>query len=428
MWLARNSRGHNFCDMLSTRHESAPSAGEWIAVIETVAAQVSQRQMADSLGRRAPATVSLWRAGARLLAVLVLLVVACSAAPLALAQAQPAGSDPASANPATSDLAEEHIQVGREDRTYLISRPPGITAPAPTVIALHAAGQSSQSFRDYLGLDASATPQGVVTVYPQGIGRVWNDGRPAAMRLKALLTPGDDVPFLILLVQRLVQEGIADPRRIYLLGISNGGFMVERMACESANLFAAFAVTMATAPANYREECAPARPVPIMFVHGTADSVIGWFGFWTPLGATLSAPDSALLYAALDRCAQTKTEPLTDRDPLDGTSISLQTWTNCEGGAEVRLYKVDGGGHQSPARVRTKPDLASSVLGLRSRDMDMGEASLAFFSRFALPGQDPVPPPPAKRTTGKPAPAKGTASGPAPKPASADAQRGSKTQ
>ncbi|QTL03204.1 prolyl oligopeptidase family serine peptidase [Aquabacter sp. L1I39] len=350
-----------------------------------------------------------------------------------MANAAHAQADPAAPNIAASNLAEEHIQVGREDRTYLISRPPGATGPAPTVIALHAAGQSSQSFRDYVGLDVTATPQGVVTVYPQGIGRVWNDGRPAAMRLKAILTPGDDVPFLILLVQRLVQEGIADPRRIYLLGISNGGFMVERMACEHAGLFAAFAVTMATAPANYREECAPSRPVPIMFVHGTADSVIGWFGFWTPLGATLSAPDSALLYAALDRCAQTATEPLADRDPLDGTSISLQTWTSCEGGAEVRLYKVEGGGHQSPARVRTKPDLASSVLGLRSRDLDMGEASLAFFSRFALPGPDPVPAPAAKRTTGKPAPAnsatpKGTANGARPKPASADAQRGSKTQ
>lgn len=332
---------------------------------------------------------------------------------------------------AQSDLGEEHIQVGREDRTYLITRPPGVTAPAPTIIALHAAGQTSESFRDYLGLDVSAGPQGVVTVYPQGIGRVWNDGRPAAMRLKALLTPGDDVPFLVMLVQRLVQQGIADPRRIYLLGISNGGFMVERMACEFAGLFAAYAVTMATAPANYREECAPARPVPIMFVHGTADSVIGWLGFWTPLGATLSAPDSAQLYAGLDQCGQSRTENLDDRDPTDGTTVSLQTWSGCEGGAEVRLYKVEGGGHQSPARVHTKPDLASSVLGLRSRDMDMGETSLAFFARFALPGPDPAPVAggkrPAKDAAGKAAPAKPGNGTPA-KPASADAQRGSKTQ
>lgn len=383
------------------------------------------RHEADSLRRGAAPSVILWGVRRRASALLLLLLAVCTGAGAVLAQS----------DLAKSDLAEEHIQVGREDRSYLIARPPGVTAPAPTIIALHAAGQTSQSFRDYLGLDVSAMSQGVVTVYPQGIGRVWNDGRPAAMRLKALLTPGDDVPFLILLVQRLVQEGIADPRRIYLLGISNGGFMVERMACEYAGLFAAFAVTMATAPANYREECAPARPVPIMFVHGTGDSVIGWFGFWTPLGATLSAPDSALLYANLDRCGQTHTENLEDRDPNDGTSLSLQTWSGCEGGAEVRLYKVEGGGHQSPARVRTKPDLASSVLGLRSRDMDMGEASLAFFSRFALPGPDPVPAsPPAGKRPPKGTPPKGTppkgapANGAPPKPASADAQRGSKTQ
>ncbi|OYX07471.1 MAG: hypothetical protein B7Z15_15745, partial [Rhizobiales bacterium 32-66-8] len=210
-------------------------------------------------------------------------------------------------------------------------RPATATGPLPTVIALHAAAQTSESFRGYFGLEATAAKEGFVAVYPQGIGRVWNDGRPAAMRLKAVLTPGDDVPFLIALVNKLVAEGIADPTRIYLAGISNGGFMVERMACEYPELFAAYGVIMATAPANYREECRPARPVPIMFIHGTADSVIGWNGFWTPVGATLSATDSADLYARLNGCAASDLIDLPDREPLDATSVSVQRWTQCNG-------------------------------------------------------------------------------------------------
>lgn len=332
-------------------------------------------------------------------AVLLLAVFALGG--LSAAVAQPAG-------PAGGRSLTERIQVGDETRTYLIDLPAGPAVPRPTIIALHAAGQTSEGLKDYLGLEPAARREGYVTVYPQGIGRVWNDGRPAAMRLKAVLTPGDDVPFLVALAQKLVQQGIADPARLYLLGISNGGFMVERMACEFADLFAAYSVAMATAPANYREECRPSRPVPIMFVHGTADGVIAWNGFWTPVGATLSAPDSAALYARLDSCAQATDQDLPDVEPLDATTVSVRRYTACDGGVEVALYRVERGGHQSPARVETKPGLATPFLGLRNRDMDMGEESLAFFARFRL---------------GAPLPQAGSAPMPVPSPLKTGLQR-----
>ncbi len=297
----------------------------------------------------------------------------------------------ATAAPAQSISRVERFKVGQEDRSYLINLPPAPSAsakPRPTVIALHAAAQTSEGLKDYLGMESAAAREGYVTVYPQGIGRVWNDGRPAAMRLKAVLTPGDDVPFLVALVQRLVEQGIADPTRIYLLGISNGGFMVERMACEFPALFAAYAVAMATAPANYREECHPAQPVSIMFVHGTADGVIAWNGFWTPLGATLSAPDTAALFARIDECTGSENSDLPDIEPLDATTVSVRRWSGCAGGSEVALYRVERGGHQSPARTETKPGLATPFLGLRNRDIDMGEEALAFFARYPLA---PVP-------------------------------------
>ncbi len=281
-------------------------------------------------------------------------------------------------------VAEHSLTIGREERTYLLSQPEGAVGPQPVVIALHGAGESSRGFLGYLGLEETAAKNRFTTVYPQGIGRVWNDGRPAAMRLKAVLTPGDDVAFLLALTQSLVADGIADPNRIYLMGISNGGFMVERMACEHAELFAAYSVIMATAPANYREQCRPSRPVPIMFIHGTADAVIAWDGFWTPVGATLSAPDSAELFATLDGCGEATVRELPDLDRFDGTTVSLRRWAPCAGAGEVALYRIERGGHQSPARVKTTDELATPFLGLRNRDIDAGAESWAFFSRFSL--------------------------------------------
>ncbi|MFG1392977.1 alpha/beta hydrolase family esterase [Xanthobacter agilis] len=275
----------------------------------------------------------------------------------------------------------------------MISNPAGVSGPAPVVIALHGAMQSPESFRAYFGLDSAAAANSFVAVYPEGEGKVWNDGRPAAMRLKAVLRPGDDAAFLVALARKLVADGVADPARIYLTGISNGGFMVERMACEFADVFAAYSVIMATTPANAREECHPARPVPILFIHGTADSVITYTGFWTPVGATLSAPDSAAFFARLNGCSASSRRDLPDLDPFDGTTVTERSWLGCQEGAGVTLLTIERGGHQSPARVETRPDLATPFLGLRNHDIDAGEEVWRFMSAFSLA---PAAPPPAE--------------------------------
>lgn len=301
------------------------------------------------------------------------------------------------AGAARAEVANGTLTIGREAREYIIMKPDDAPdGPLPTIIALHGAMQSAGGFRGYFGLDAAAKKHGFVAVYPQGHGRVWNDGRPAAMRLKAMLQPGDDVSFLLALARRLTEEGIADPKRLYLAGISNGGFMTERMACEHTSLFAAYAVIMATTPGNYRGQCRPKEPVPIMFIHGTADTVITYDGFWSPLGETLSAPDSAAFFAEINGCSGQVSQEMPDRSPMDGTTVTLKRFTGCRPGGAVMFYRVNRGGHQSPARVETLPDMATAFLGLRNHDIDAGEEIWRFFSQFppappevppALPGQ-----------------------------------------
>lgn len=319
------------------------------------------------------------------------------------------------------------LSVNGETRRYVVVTPEGVTTPAPTVIALHGAAQTPESFRAYFGLDAAAAKHGFVAVYPEGEGRTWNDGRPAAMRLKMMLRPGDDVAFLVALARRLASDGIADPNRIYLTGISNGGFMVQRMACEYAELFAAYSAIMSTAPANYKEECQPSKPVSIQFIHGTADSVIGYAGFWTPLGSTLSAPDSARLYAALDGCGPATSTKLPDLAPDDGTTAELRRWEGCRDGSAVELITIERGGHQSPAMVDTKPDLATPFLGLRSHDIDAGEEVWRFMSVYgglpaAVPSVPPRKPKPKPATSGAAPKSPATTSGPADGSKPADAK------
>ncbi|MFG1350685.1 alpha/beta hydrolase family esterase [Xanthobacter autotrophicus] len=338
--------------------------------------------------------------------------------------------------PAWADTVRNlRLSANGEERRFMVVTPEGVSGPAPVVIALHGAAQTPESFRAYFGLDASAAAHGFVAVYPEGEGRVWNDGRPAAMRLKMMLQPGDDVAFLVALAHRLAEDGIADPARIYLTGISNGGFMVQRMACEHAELFAAYSSIMATAPANYREECKPDRPVPIQFIHGTADSVIAYAGFWTPVGATLSAPESARLFARINGCGASTQRELPHLDLTDVTAATLRRWDACRDGSAVELISIERGGHQPPARVDTRPDLATPFLGLRSRDVDSGEEIWRFMSAFggaatapsrlgavtapSRPGAVPLPPP---------SPLRGNRTGAVVRPAAAADQRGISAQ
>ncbi len=62
------------------------------------------------------------------------------------------------------------------------------------------------------------------------------------------------------------------------MGISNGGYMVYRMACERPELFAAFATLSATVPSTYLNSCKPSRAIPVLMMNGTADMIVPFYG------------------------------------------------------------------------------------------------------------------------------------------------------
>jgi pimeloyl-ACP methyl ester carboxylesterase len=85
----------------------------------------------------------------------------------------------------------------------------------------------------------------------------------------------DDVAFLRALIDKLVKDGLADPPRIYLVGVSNGGMMAYRMAAEAPELFKAVAVVSAVLdvpPENVK------AAMPVLHIHGSDDPFIPFLG------------------------------------------------------------------------------------------------------------------------------------------------------
>ncbi|MFD0788211.1 alpha/beta hydrolase family esterase, partial [Micromonospora azadirachtae] len=170
------------------------------------------------------------------------------------------------AEPAPGDHRLTLTHDGKE-RTYLLHAPPTYdrTKPSPLVVALHYYPGEGSSMQEMIGLDAIADRENVLVAYPDGLARGFN----------ALTCCGtaDDVGFLTALTEQLVSGWGADPDRVYLTGISNGGDMSFRAAVEAAGVFAAIGVVSGgyIGPSAEQDDYVPKQPVSVITFIGGQD-------------------------------------------------------------------------------------------------------------------------------------------------------------
>jgi polyhydroxybutyrate depolymerase len=239
---------------------------------------------------------------------------------------------------------------------YVPSTHDGQTA-MPLVILLHGYGESGQQKEDYMKLGPLSEARGFLYCYPDG-GFYLRRGVLAWNSTDALSdyenTPVDDAAYLRSVIEETGRRFAVDRKRVYLIGQSNGGFMVYRMACESADLIAGIA---SLAGATYLDpnRCAPSEPVNILHIHGTADATITYGG-----GATSRSdpPQNWPPYPGVVQTAQTwagyngASGPVSDAAPsLDlttdvaGLDTVVTRYTTCPPGGTVELWTINGGSH-----------------------------------------------------------------------------------
>ncbi len=282
-----------------------------------------------------------------------------------------------------SAQAETINHDGRE-RSYLLDVPAGLTGPAPVIFVLHGGGGSGQRTRRMTGLHEAGAEHGFVTVYPQGVANHWNDARRSAVVIeKQGMGGADDVGFLRAVAARLVADGIADPARIHALGLSNGGMMTFRLACEAADVFAAFVPVIANLPENAEPDCQPSRPLSMMVMNGTADRLIHWEGgrvagmFPGDRGRTLGTHRTMEVFGALNGCDEVRRVTPVDIgfDPV--VSLDLHRFTGCRDGADLRLYAFSGMGHRWPGAYPLS-ERAEALMGPAPRNFPMNREVWSF--------------------------------------------------
>ena len=269
----------------------------------------------------------------------------------------------------------ETLKSGGDLRNYWLVRPEGIekTKPAPLLMVLHGSAGSGEDMMTVTqrGFERLADKEKFVVVYPDALERRWNDQGGTV----------DDVGFLLAIVDKLVADGLVDKNRIYVAGISNGGMMAQRLACEQADRIAGIATVAGGLPEPLQATCKPARALPVLVIHGTEDPIVPWSGGavagFEDFGKVLSARETAKFWAANNRCGDggvIAAEP--DRDPKDGTRVKMEVFASCPAGAAVKLAAVEGGGHTWPGGYQYLPE---RFIGRTSQDVDANMLIWDFF-------------------------------------------------
>ncbi|CAN5762919.1 PHB depolymerase family esterase [soil metagenome] len=269
------------------------------------------------------------------------------------------------------------IVAGGVERAYLLHLPAPVSVgrPMPVLLVLHGAGGDGAGIASHTGLTRPAIERGYAVVYPDGIGRRWNDGRGTS-------AGQDDVEFVRLLLHSLGAELPVDSRRIYVTGISNGAGLAYRLACDLPGAFAAIAPVAGAPAAALEERCAATRPVSVISFQGTDDRLMPYGGgnVAAARGRVLSAARSAALFAEVNGCTAPPTVTEEPDTATDGTRVRRSAYAGCRDGHETVLYTIEGGGHTWPGG----PPVGRRV-GRVSREIDATRTMLDFFDRHSQP-------------------------------------------
>ncbi len=267
------------------------------------------------------------------------------------------------------------------DRSYVFSVPAAADGKKPLVILLHGALGSGEQVWRYSAFAKVAEREGFILIAPDGINNVWNDGR--AVTLSGRKTTADDAGFLIALIDKAIADYGADPRRVYMTGVSNGGLMTYRMLCEHSDRLAAVAPVIATLPEARAASCPAQAVLPIQLTLGTADALLPYAGGLNEkTGVTmLSGPAAYDFFAKRAGCRTRVSRDLPDTNVDDGSTVTQITGVGCS--APVQMLRVNDGGHQGiDAHIGW---LFRQFLGRINRDLNGAEAIWAFFKTGAAP-------------------------------------------
>jgi len=171
------------------------------------------------------------------------------------------------AAPKHGNFASESVTAADTKRVYRLVVPTTVDLkkPAPLVIAFHGILVDSKDVMPiYTGLNDAAKKHKFILAYPNAIDRSWGID-PAKVK--------KDIALFDALVAKLSKEYKVDSKRIYVLGMSNGGYFAHLIGKERSRKIAAVASHSGPLGLQTLFGVNAARKFPVMIIHGDKDGL-----------------------------------------------------------------------------------------------------------------------------------------------------------
>ena len=199
--------------------------------------------------------------------VLLFLLLLCAAVPKAMA------------NTGTT------TSVSLAERFMLVYTRASLPANTCVLIVLHGGTGNGSTMEAQTAFDDVGDTTGCIVVYPYGSAPLWmllvdtwNAGTCCGNAASIQI---NDVGFIRNIIAYMKLNYSIDPTKVYLVGHSNGGMMTYRYLCTRPQDIAG-ALIAAGALVSDRSICASPVNVPIIQVHGTADTNVPLLGGYGP--------------------------------------------------------------------------------------------------------------------------------------------------
>lgn len=283
-------------------------------------------------------------------------------------------------------LKEFHLMHQELERSYFVHIPGQSNPPLfPVLFCLHGGGGTAKGMvgLTYGRFNELSDKEGFIVVYPQGVDKGWNDGRKGDFST-AITDEIDDTGFFMKMIEGLKKSYHIDTSKIFTCGISNGGFMSARLACDLSPTIKGAAIITATLGEDYFPLCKPSQKVKILVMNGTVDPLVPFEGGDIKIlrrtrGKVISTDRFVKFWTETDACNFVpSTILLPDADPDDGTRVEKSIYSGCAEGADVLLYKIINGGHTWPGG---KQYLSERLIGKTCRDINACDEIWNFFNK-----------------------------------------------
>lgn len=286
------------------------------------------------------------------------LVPACTLGACQADPPPPQRSEPSAQQEAEALIAQARRDVQQEQAVPPVSAatvqvPANAASRLPLIVFLHGLGSSGAELSAGLHLKEYSERLGFAFFAPDGMpdnsGRRFWDASPSCCNFDHL--PVDHVALLRGWILDALKNPKLDPKRVYLVGYSNGGFLAHRAACELGSLLRGI-FSIGGAGPNQPKTCHPDQVPNIVEIHAEDDAIVAFKGGYLFADRSRPRHPSAEATVRAWRKLAGCSEPAqvgrdVDLDPrIPGAETQVWSYPGCTA-SSVELWRIRTGGHAS---------------------------------------------------------------------------------